>query len=261
MPRTSRKKTTSQKKPNHSTDLGSILRTHIPAALGDEFMRHYDQLRRDVLIKTFERTSPGKLVETFLRILQWMESGQYDKRLDVEGYFRRLDMQASTLDDGLRICGGRVARAMYAIRSKRNIAHTGDVAPNEGDLRFLFAAAQWLLAELLRVACSVNVDEAARMVAIGVPNVGLVDGSSGKVLLLADVSVTDEILLRLHHDYPAYVPVADIYESLDRRKPETVRRLLHKLWADRDVEGSTSAGYRLTDKGLQRASSVIEKVS
>src|SRR5579883_1900241 len=145
MRRTSRKKTTSTNNTKANTDPGALMRLNLPDELVDEFMRHYAQLRRDVLTKTFERTSPGKLVETFLRMLQWLERGKYDKKLDVERQFQRLDSLPSNLDDGLRICAARVARAMYAIRSKRNIAHTGDISPNGADLGFLFAGAQWLL--------------------------------------------------------------------------------------------------------------------
>lgn len=195
-----------------------------------------------------------------MRILQSL-SGGVEPKLDVEGYFKKLESGAVHIDEGLRVCGGRIARAVYAVRSKRSIAHTGEVEPNEADLRFSFAGAQWLLAELLRVCGGLSMREAALLVNASVGNaVGIVDETSSKVLLLADVSVTDEIILRLHHDYPATVALHDVLDSLDRRKPETVKRLLRKLWNDKLVEGSPDAGYRLTDKGLRAAAAVLERV-
>lgn len=54
---------------------------------------------------------------------------------------------------------------MYALRSKRNIVHKAEIDPAIYDLRLLYAAAQWVLAELLALASGVKGDDAARLVA------------------------------------------------------------------------------------------------
>ena len=69
------------------------------------------------------------------------------------------------MPDGLRICAARLVRAMYALRSKRNIVHKAAIDAAVYDLRLLYAGAQWVLAELLALASGVTGDEAARLLA------------------------------------------------------------------------------------------------
>ena len=68
------------------------------------------------------------------------------------------------LDDDLRIAMARVARSMYTLRNKQNIAHKGVVDPDVGDLRYLLAGAQWVMSEFVRRACNLSMQEATRLV-------------------------------------------------------------------------------------------------
>ena len=115
----------------------SVLPTELARDLADEFT----QIRRDVSTATLGRSSPGKFVETVVQCLQYLGTGNYEEKPSVDIYLRGCDSKASSLDDGLRICAARIARSMYALRSKRSMMHKGNVDPNSYDLRFLLGGA------------------------------------------------------------------------------------------------------------------------
>jgi len=116
----------------------SALRTALPQTLADELVSNYIITRQDVATGTLGRSAPGKFVETFVQVLQYLHAGSYDNNPNVDLFLRNIQSTSSSLDDGLRICGARIARSMYSLRSKRNIVHKGNVDPNLYDLIYLY---------------------------------------------------------------------------------------------------------------------------
>ena len=100
-----------------------------------------------LLNKALERASPGKFVETFVQCLQHMATGTYEPKPDVEDYLLKRVENVSALPEGLRICAARIARSVYTLRNKRNIAHKNEVDPNTVDLAFAHQATAWILAD------------------------------------------------------------------------------------------------------------------
>src|SRR6266852_2072077 len=88
--------------------------------LARDLTAHFVQVRRDSATKTLGRASPGKFVESFVQCLQHMTTGSHDEKADVDSYLGKHIENETTLPDGLRICGARIARSMYTLRNKRN---------------------------------------------------------------------------------------------------------------------------------------------
>lgn len=240
-----------------SSDLIGALSAKLPPALASDLVHEFITIRHDVATNTLGRAAPGKFVETVVQILQHLETGAHDAHPNVDGYLRGLESRASTLDDGLRICASRIARSMYALRSKRNIAHKGEIDPNSFDLHFLFAGAQWMMAELLRTASGASMQEAGELIArVQAPVGSLVEDFGGRRLTIAGLTAREEILLLLSETYPTPQSLDEIASSADRIARKTVGNTLRRLWQDRLVVGSPSEGYRLTNAGLGKAHEV-----
>ncbi len=111
--------------------------------LAADMTDHFVKVRQDVATGTLERASPGKFVETFVQCLQQISQGSFSAHPSVDSYLNTQVENDTALPDGLRFSAGRVARAMYTMRNKRNIAHTGEVDPNRYDLVYLHHAASW----------------------------------------------------------------------------------------------------------------------
>jgi hypothetical protein len=237
-----------------TTGLIQELAKKLPQKLAEDLVSDFVQLRQDVATRTLGGSSGGKLVETVVQCVQFLETGKHEAKPNIEGYLVSVESRPSALDDGLRICGARIARGMYSIRSKRNILHKGEVDTNSIDLNYLLHGTQWLVTELLRNTSSMKMEEAGRLVEmVNAPVGAIVQDFGGVRLVLADVEVPDEIVLLLHSHYGERLMTAQILASLKRRKEKTVRNALAGLYRKKLVEGNGKDGFTLTLKGFDRA--------
>lgn len=237
--------------------LAEALSGLIGASLSADIASDFLKIRRDLATRTLERAAPGKFVETYVQCLQFMDTGTYDLKPNVDAYLDK-KAEATPLPDGLRICGARVARSMYTFRNKRNIAHKNDVDTNTHDLAFAYQGAAWITAELLRHAKGLTMQEAGALIQLIQAPVGtLVEEINGVRLVHADVCVETELLILLHSHYPEPVQLNDALTSLSRRSGGTVRNRLRDLHEKKLVHGDTKIGYKLTQAGHAKAATEI----
>jgi len=242
--------------------LESLLGSRLPSDLAKELVSDFLQIRHDVASRTLGRSSPGKFAESVVQALQHLERGNFDKQPVVDDYLKNLESRSTSLPDGLRICAGRITRAMYTLRNRRNILHKGDVDPNEYDLRFLVASAQWVMAEFVREFSGSTMQQAGMLIAqVQAPVGTLVEDFGNKRIVHGRLSAKEEILVLLHSYHPQEITIAVIVANLDRRDAGAVKKALRELWRTKRVEGSASAGYRLTSAGLQDALEVIRRAA
>lgn len=242
--------------------LHSALKNYIPDELARDLVVSFLGLRRDVILQVFGGSSAGKFVETFCQILQYLESGSFEEKPNVDTCLRAADSLFASVDDGLRICGARMARSMYALRNKRNIAHKGDVDPNTYDLSYLLAGSQWITSELVRHAMNTSMTDAGTIVdSINVPVGGLVEDFGEKRIAYGNLNIREEILVLLHASYPNSVSASDLFACMDRRNLGSIRNEVLKMWQDKLLEKSESSKYALTRKGHASASDVLIRES
>lgn len=236
------------------------LTVSLPAELVCHLMEHFLALRQDVLTRTLGRSAPGKFVETLVQMLQHLETGRYEATPKVDEYLRNLDSRGLSLDDGLRVCAARVGRAMYTLRNKRGIAHKGEVDPNTYDLAFLYAAAQWVLAELVRSVAHISMQDAGSLIQyIGAPAGTLVEDFADRRVVLKDLTIKEEILVLLHSYYPELTSSQAIVSCLHRRTRKAVGNSLRALWSAKLVERDDGNGYALTARGFADATAVVAR--
>jgi hypothetical protein len=228
--------------------------------LAQNLVTEFIKIRQDFATKTLERASPGKFVEVLVQCLQRMDSGSHDAKPNVDGYLAT-KVEGTALPEGLRICGARIARSIYTLRNKRNIAHKNEVDPNTYDLAFAHQGAAWVMAELVRVAKGISMQEAGILIELLQTPVGtLVEEIDGTRTVHADVSVSDELLILLHSHYPERVPVSQLTRSLARRSVSTVRNRIRDLYAQKLADGDAKLGYRLTRAGHAAAIQVVRSL-
>jgi hypothetical protein len=227
----------------------------MPDELARDLAVQFIDIRRDVATGTLGRASPGKFVESVVQVLQALEQGgAYDAQPNVDAYLRSVESRASSLPDGLRICAARLARAMYALRSKRNIVHKAEIDPALYDLQLLYAGAQWVVTELLALSTGVGGAAAARLVAqVQLPAGELVEAIGDRKIVHADLSVTDEALVLLMTWHPGAIPARTLIQSMDRRSAGSVRNAVTALWKDKLLHRTSGGEIVLTEAGLRAA--------
>jgi hypothetical protein len=219
------------------------------------------KVRQDYATKTLERASPGKFVEIFVQCLQQMATGAYEPKPNVDDYLLNRVERENALPEGLRVCAARIARSMYTLRNKRNIAHNNKVDPNTVDLAYAHQAAAWILAELIRNASGITMEEAGAVISLVQAPVGsLVEEIDGVWLVHADVTVSEEILILMHSIYPNRVALQDLLRSMRARSAAGVRNQLASLRTNKLIVGDAKTGYRLTQAGHAAATEVIRRL-
>lgn len=241
--------------------LAAALTGLLDSKLATDLAADLVKIRRDCATRTLERAAPGKFVETVVQCLQYIDTGTYDAKPNVDDYLAR-KVESTSLPEGLRICAARVARSMYTFRNKRNVAHKNDIDTNTHDLLFAHQGAAWITAELLRIATGVSMQEAGALIELVQAPVGtLIEEIDGTKLVHADVSVRDEILILLHSHYPDAISVESVLTSLSRRSSGTVRNRLRDIYAEKLAHGDAKAGYRLTVSGHAAAVAKIQALA
>jgi hypothetical protein len=239
-------------------DLIKVIAVGLPPAVAKDLSDNFMLIRQDASSGTLGRASPGKFVETVVQALQHLEGAQVQAAPEVDRYLRELDSRPAKLPDGLRFCAGRLARAMYTFRNKRNILHKNDINPSGYDLRLLFHAAQWIMAEFLRVIGGDTMDVTGKLIdAVQAPAGAMIEDFAGKRLVLVDVSVKEEAILVLHSHHPSHTALPMLVAAMDRRAEDTVRKAVREMWAARLVEGDSKSGYLLTARGVAEAQRVF----
>jgi len=145
------------------SELIEKLKEFLPSELASDVVDNFVLIKSDLSTETLERSAPGKFIETVVQILQFLEHGKYDKNPKVDDYLKNLESRSANIPDDLRITLARVARASYTLRSKRSIAHKGEVNPNIYDLQHLFSSSQWMLSELVRYLLVSDMSTASKL--------------------------------------------------------------------------------------------------
>jgi hypothetical protein len=233
----------------------------VGAKLASEITTDFLKIRSDYSTKTLERSSSGKFVETFAQCLQQLANGTYATKPDVDAYLNNKVEHESTLPEGLRICAARIARSIYTMRNKRNIAHKNEVDPNTFDLAYIHQAAAWIMAELVRCASSLTMEKAGTLIDMVQAPVGtLVEEIEGTRLVHAKVPVKTEILILLHSHFPERVDVDNILKSMSARSELSVRNRLGEMRTQKLLYGDSGNGYRLTQAGHAAAVEEINRL-
>jgi hypothetical protein len=238
----------------------TILSKALPHSLIDELLDAFEAIQRDVITRRLGGGDAGKFVETYVQILQILETGKFDSPPSVEGYLRPLESRACPLDDGLRVCSSRIARALYMIRSKRNVVHKGEVDMNLIDLRLAHAQARWLLSELVRQVAGSSMAEAGKLIEqLDVPFMDVIEDFGGRRIVTADMSIEDETLALLHSVYPDGMQTDVLKQNMHRRNAKSVEKKLRAMWEDRLIEEVSPKVWKLTQPGHRSATRVLSE--
>ena len=240
--------------------LSRAIKSLVGKELAGDIAADFVKLRRDVATGTLERASAGKFVESFVQCLQQMATGQHSGSPNVDDYLKNRVEHDTTLPDGLRLCGSRIARSLYTMRNKRNIAHKGEIDPNKIDLEFTYHGAMWIMAELMRCATGNSMEEAGALIRLVSAPVGtLVEEIDGVRMVHAKVSTRVEILLLLHSQHPDGAMSAQLVEWVGKSAAAT-RARLSELRKERLVAGGGNKSFKLTSTGYSMAVQEIQRI-
>lgn len=225
----------------------------LPPKLRDELLGAFNSIVRNYRERRWEpaELNGGKLCEITYSILKGVADGKYPTRAKKPKNMvlacQKLETEALEAPRAIRIQVPRMLVALYEIRNNRNVGHVGgEVEPNHMDAVCVLQMSKWLMAELLRVLHTVEVEEATALVDALVerdtPQIWEVNGK--RRVLTAGLRMRDKTLLLLH---AANGPLAeaDLVSWIEHSNTSVYRRdVLRKLHRERLIEydeGDSSA--------------------
>ena len=206
------------------TSLFNQVFASVPSELSKELEADYHEIKHNFALRKFKPSEMGggHFCETVYRILEWYSNpdDSFTSTKVQVGDFRKLQsrlMNNKQLHESVRFHLPNALSNIYDIRSRRGAAHKPkDVSPNFMDATLVVAAADWIMAELVRMLHNVSVDEARNMVeSLVTKKVPLIWKIEDRTRVMSPpgnpLSYDEKALVILYSDHPEPVTVSDLY--------------------------------------------------
>ncbi len=217
----------------------------------EEIFIHYVAMKRAYLVQDWEKclVRGGKLGEAVMRALHFIRTGTFIKTISVESETNDIAKQTG-LPESVRLLIPRAVRILYDHRSKRGGAHAS-FDPQHMDCSMVISVADWVLAELVRLYCADNAEDASKFV-IGiisrsVPYIEQIDGDF--VVLQKGLTARQEIGRILYSRYPFRTTTNELKKWVPNHSEANVSMTIINMRKDKHVH-SNDQGHVLTAAGI-----------
>ncbi|MGQ9848337.1 MAG: hypothetical protein ACUVQP_12675 [Bacteroidales bacterium] len=229
-------------------------------------MKHYKELKQKFFLGQFEpsQLNCAKFAEVVIRILEYITKGNYTafgKNFSLDALAKELEQSPKDkFPDSLRIHIPRILRAVYDIRSKRGVAHIGEINSNLMDATLVVSICDWIMAEFIRLYHTSDPNEAQRIInSVVERKVPVIEefGDDLKVLT-SNLPVADKILLILYKKHPNYVSTSDLKKWINTKSPTHIPTVLRQLDNDAKIHRKEKQNI-ITRKGIEYVEKNIAK--
>ena len=238
-------------------NIKGILSSRISADLVDPLLEHYKELKQKFFLGQYEpsQLNCAKLAEVVVRILEYITKASYTpfgENVSLDVLTKELEqLPRGKFPDSVRIHIPRILRAVYDIRSKRGVAHKGEINPNLMDATFVVSACDWVMAELVRLYLVGDPSETQKIIdSIVERKVPIIEEFGDELKVLnPELPVADKILLILYRKHPNYVSTDDLRKWI-KTQSSYINRVLGRLDSDARIHRKGEESI-ITRKGIE----------
>jgi hypothetical protein len=224
---------------------------NLPVGLRSQLVEEFSKITRNYREQRWEAAEldGGRFSEIAYTVLAgYLNGGKYaasaSKPPNFEESCRKLASFPSTFPRSARVTVPRVLVGLYDVRNQRGVGHVGgEVSANHMDATFVLHAAQWVMAELVRIFHATDVITATAVVDALVERTVPLIWRVGDVIRVLDPSLnlTDGTLLLLY-SAPQGMTDKDLAKNLEQDRLANYRRVLDRLHSSRRAEYNRSNG-------------------
>jgi hypothetical protein len=225
--------------------------TNVPAGLRQELLDEFQKITKNYRERRWEpaELDGGRFSEVAYCILAgYLNGGKYAPKATKPDRFeqacRQLANAGAAYPKSARVIVPRVLVSLYDIRNNRGVSHVGaEVSANHMDAELVLHAAQWVMAEFVRMFHGTDVKTATdivdSLVERTVPLIWEVNGA--RRILETCMSLADGTLLLLHASAKK-LDESQLARDLEQDRLANYRRVLKRLHAARMIEYDTASG-------------------
>ncbi len=228
---------------------------NLPSDLVGALQKEFQKLHQQYFFGHWEpsQLDGGRFAEIILRIVEFKNTGSYTaigRRLNRQQIVQSAE-QNTTLVNSLRFQIPRLTGLIIDFRNNRNVAHPGEIDVSEMDSTFVLNAANWVIAELIRLETQMNPDDAqAEIKKIIERKVPILEDIGGRLKCLdPKLKVKQKALVFCYQKYPQKISLDDIYDWTEYTNKGTLRKQLKELNSDGRIDFRNDTAL-LTKKGL-----------
>jgi hypothetical protein len=221
------------------------LKKHFPAILVSKLISHYTKLKSNFIQNRLEpgELNAAKFAEIVFRLIEYAidPNHQYtplkQSLPSVDTLVTRFQNLNNTFDDSMRFHLPRALKAIYGIRNKRGVGHTGEIDANLMDATLVMAVCDWIMAELIRLYHDCSANDAQNIIDRLVKrNIPIIYDRDGIKTLLKQIPYMRATLLFLHYEGEKDIPIGELCKWVEHPNVTNFRiQILKKLHAEKKI--------------------------
>jgi len=218
--------------------MAHVLEKHLqklPLELIEVLETEFQKIHQEYFLGQWEpgQLDGGRFAEAVFRILEYKDRGIFTpiikqlNRSQISSSVRK----NTKLIESLRFHILGLAELIYDFRNKRNVAHLGTIDVNEMDTAFVLQAANWIIAELIRIETQMNpADAQAQIKKIIERKVPIVEEIGGRLKCLnPNLDVKKKVLVFCYQKYPSSILLEDLFDWSGYSNKAVLKRQLAKI--------------------------------
>lgn len=230
--------------------------SNLPADLVTALQQEFQKLHEQHFLGKWEpaEIDGGRFAEAVLRIVEHKDTGAYTgigqqlNRKKIVGSAAKNSM----LPDSLRLQIPILAELVMDFRNNRNSGHLGTINVNEMDSSFVLSAANWIIAEIIRLETQMNpVGAQAEIKKIIERKVPIIEEIGGRLKCLdPKLDAKTKSMVFCYQKYPGRISLDELVDWTEYTNKGVLRRKLQALNQDGVIDFRNDEA-QLTRKGVQ----------
>jgi hypothetical protein len=239
-------------------NIESILKAKFPDDVVDALLNAYREIEENYVLRRWKASEldAGHFVEAARRLIEYELTSSYTPISQKLPNFNDTVLKSyenGSGDESFRILIPRALKSVYNIRNKRGVGHIAGVSPNEMDSTYILCTVKWVLAELVRLASGLNVQETQKLVNSITERKMELLWKDNDITRILDKSLKarEQILVLLYDQSPRRDE--ELQSIIEYSNKSKFRGILKKLHGQRLIEYMADGKCILSPKGVIEA--------
>lgn len=208
---------------------------NLPSDLVDALQIEFQKLHQQYFLGKWEpeQLDGGRFAEIVFRILEYKQSGNFTPigtKINRTKIYNLISNDPKILES-LRFHVLKLADLILDFRNKRNVGHLGTIDVNEMDSTIVLQAANWVVAELIRIETKMSPGDArAEIKKIIERKVPIIEEMGGRLKCLnPNLKVDQKVLVFCYQKYPNPISLDDLFNWTAYSNKSTLKKKLLEI--------------------------------